>query len=77
MMTRHRLSKIRLWIVLLGVAVLVAAHGVILYYAASHTALPFALASGVLLLVVVKHLGLFGPVFALVRRRSATKGREE
>jgi hypothetical protein len=57
--------------VFLAVAVLIVAHGVILYYASSHVALPFAVISGVLLLVVVKHLGVLGSVFALFRCRAA------
>jgi hypothetical protein len=57
------------WMVLVGAAVLIAGHGTILYYVSSHTALS-AVVSGVIVLVVVKHLGLLGPLYALFRDRS-------
>ena len=44
-----------------GVAVLIAGHGIILYYVSSHLALSAAVVSGVIVLVVIKHLGLLGP----------------
>ena len=69
-MNGHDRPRVRLWIVLVGVAALIAGHGIILYYVSSHTALSAAIVSGVLLLVVVKHLRLLGPLYALFRRRS-------
>ncbi len=54
----------------LGLAVLIAGHGIILYYVWSHTAVSAAVLSGVVVLVVIKHLGLLGPLYALFRRRS-------
>jgi hypothetical protein len=57
----------RLWIALTVAVVLIAGHGVILYYVSSHMALSAAIA-GVIALVVVKHLGLFGSLYALVRK---------
>jgi hypothetical protein len=53
-----------------GVVALIASHGIILYYVSSHTALSAAVLSGVTILVVIKHLGLLGPLYALFRRRS-------
>ena len=47
---------------------LIAGHGVILYYASSHLALSAGLISGVIVLIVIKHLGLLGPTYALLRR---------
>jgi hypothetical protein len=51
------------------VVALIAGHA-ILYYVVSHKVLSAAVASGVIVLVVVKHLGLLGPFYALLRRRS-------
>jgi len=48
---------------------LIAGHGVILYYASSHLTLSAGLVSGAILLIVIKHLGLLGPTYALLRRR--------
>lgn len=61
---RHK----RLWIVLGGVAVLIAGHGIILYYFSSHAALSAAIVSGLLVLAVFKHLGLLRALYALLRK---------
>jgi membrane protein YdbS with pleckstrin-like domain len=66
----HSRLNIRLWMALVGVVVLIAGHGIILYYVSSYTALSAAIVSGVILLVMVKHLGLLGSLYALFRRRS-------
>lgn len=58
----------RLWTVLAGAAVLIAGHGVILYYVSSHLALSAAAITAVTGLVVVKHVGLLGPLYAAVRK---------
>jgi len=58
----------RLWIVLAGAALLVAGHGVVLYYVSSHMALSVAAIAGLIAVVLAKHLGLFGPLFALLRK---------
>ena len=48
----------------------VAAHGMMLYDEASGAAVPFAaLVSGMAVLAVLKHLGLFAALFAAIRRR--------
>jgi hypothetical protein len=60
----------RPWIILFGLVVLIAGHGVILYYVSSHTAISGSVLLGVAAVIVLKHLGLFGPLFALFRRRS-------
>jgi membrane protein YdbS with pleckstrin-like domain len=69
-MNGHNRLRMRLWIALVGVVVLIAGHGIILYYVSSRTALSAAIVLGVIVLVVVKHLGLLSPLYALVRRRS-------
>jgi hypothetical protein len=58
----------RLWIALAGAAVLIAGHGVILYYVSSHLALSAAMIAAVIGLVVVKHLGLLGSLYAAARK---------
>ena len=58
---------------MVGVIVLIAAHGVILYYFSSHLALSAAVVSGAIILAVIKHLGLLGLVYALFRRRARRK----
>ena len=58
----------RLWIIVAGAAVLIAGHGVILYYVSSHMAVSVAATVGVIALVVIKHLGLLGPLYALARK---------
>lgn len=68
-MKGHSRPRTRAWMLPAGVAALIAAHGV-LYYVLSHMALAAVVVSGVVILVVVKHLGLLGPLYALVRRRS-------
>src|SRR6266700_2138327 len=75
-MTGHSLARVRIWIVALVAIMLVAGHGIILYYASSHLALSAGLISGVVLLIVIKHLGLLGSAYALFRRRVMT-GRKK
>jgi hypothetical protein len=73
-MKRHRRLLTRTVMLSVGVVVLIAGHAIILSYALSHTALSAAVVSGVMILVVIKHLGWFavllGPLYALCRRRS-------
>ncbi len=68
----HGRPRMRPGMLLVGVIVLLAGHA-ILYYALSHTALSAAVVSGVVVVVVIEHLGLLtvwlGPVYALIRRR--------
>ena len=58
----------RLWIALAAVAILIAVHGVILYYVSSHLTLSLTVIAGVTVLVVVKHLGLLGSLHAMLRK---------
>jgi membrane protein YdbS with pleckstrin-like domain len=55
------------WMLRAAVGVLIAAHGTILYYVSSHATVSIAAAA--VILVVIKHLGLFGPLLAWFRRR--------
>jgi hypothetical protein len=64
-----RLLK-RPWVLPVGVLALIAAHLTILRYALQHAALSAAVVSGVIIVVVIKHLGLLGSLFAMFRRRS-------
>lgn len=58
----------RLWIALAGAAILIAGHGIILYYVSSHLTMSAAVLAAVIGLVVVKHLGLLGPLYAVSRK---------
>ena len=69
-MTGHRRLLTRSGISLIAVAILIAGHGIVLYFVSSHTTLSAAVLSSVIILVVIKHLGLLGALFALFRRRS-------
>jgi hypothetical protein len=63
-------SRMRPWMLLVPVGVIVlVAHSVVFYYALSHAALSAAVVSGVIVFIVIKHLGLLGPLYALFRRR--------
>ena len=69
-MKAHGHPRVRPWmlLVLLGGIGLVG-HSVVLYYFLSHTALSAAVVSGVIVLIVIKHLGLLGSLYSLFRRR--------
>jgi hypothetical protein len=59
--------------ILPGAVVLVAGHGAFLYYIRAHMGLSVGALAGLILLVLVKHLGLLAPVFARFRRGSGVK----
>jgi hypothetical protein len=63
------------WIVAAILAVVVAGHGVILYYVWSHMAVSMMVTAFVAV-VVVKHLGLMGPLYALLRKSLRRTGTE-
>jgi membrane protein YdbS with pleckstrin-like domain len=69
-MKTHSRLLTRSLVLSVAVVVFIAGHGIILYYVSSHTALRAAVLSGVIILVVIKHLGMLGPLYALFRRRS-------
>jgi hypothetical protein len=58
----------RSWILALVLVAFIAGHG-ILFYVLSHKLLAASVASGLIALVVIKHLGLLSPLYALLRRR--------
>ena len=58
-----------------GIVVLIAGHGIMLYYVSAHTALSATVVSGVIILVLLKHLGLLGPLYAVLRRRFRPNAR--
>ncbi len=60
----------RSWMPPAGVVGLLAAHVIILHYVLPHAALSAVVVSGVIILVVIKHVGLLGSLFALLRRQS-------
>jgi len=62
-------SRLRTWMLPIVVVVLIAAH-VIVPYLLLHTGVSVAIVSGAAILVVFKHLGLLGSLYALLRRRS-------
>jgi hypothetical protein len=72
-MNGHRRRLTRTVMLSVGVVVLIAGHGIILSYVWSYTALSAAVVAGVLMLVVITHLGWravwLGPLVALFRRR--------
>ena len=61
-------------LIIIGIlVVVVAAHGV-LYYALSHAvAMPLAVLLGVLLLIVIRHLGLSRRLLSVLRRGTGRK----
>ncbi len=65
----HLLARRRVWMLPVLAIGLLAGHGVILYYASSHLVLSAAVLSGAIILLVIKHVGLLGPLYALLRRR--------
>jgi hypothetical protein len=60
-------SLVHRLILLAAVGLFVAAHGAILYYVSSHATV--SIAAVAVILLVVKHLGILGPLFAWFRRR--------
>ncbi|MGH7628759.1 MAG: hypothetical protein ACREOF_05115 [Gemmatimonadales bacterium] len=65
----HLLARGRVWMLPVLVIVLLAGHGVILYYMSSHVILSAAVLSGAIILLMIKHVGLLGLLYALFRRR--------
>jgi hypothetical protein len=59
----------RRWLLAVGAVLLIGAHG-FLYRALSTMTLPVVVLSGVIILIAITHLGLFGRLYARFRRRS-------
>jgi high-affinity Fe2+/Pb2+ permease len=68
MINRHSLHTPTLWLVV--AIVLLIIHGALFYYASTHLALLAAVTAGLVILVMIKHVGLFGALPGLMRRRS-------
>jgi hypothetical protein len=65
----HRIPGGHSWLVVVVIAAaLIAGHGFFLYYLSSHLVFSAALASGLIVVVAIKHLGLLGSLYALIRR---------
>lgn len=58
------------WLLLPLAAVLIASHALVLRYAFQHRGLSATVMAGVVILVVMIHLGLLNRLFAFFRRRS-------
>jgi hypothetical protein len=61
-MKGHSRLLSRPWLLAVAVMALIAGHGII-YYILRHTILSTAVVSGLIILVVIKHLGLLSPLF--------------
>jgi membrane protein YdbS with pleckstrin-like domain len=59
----------RMWLVVPAVLLLLALHAGVLSYVFSHAGLSATVVGGILVVVVLKHLGLFASLFGLIRRR--------
>jgi len=70
LMKGHGFRDGRIWILLVITVALIAGHGFFVYYLSSHFALSAAVISGVIAVVVIKHVGLLGSLYGLLRRRS-------
>lgn len=68
-MNRHTHWFRRSWMLALGIVVLVAFH-VFFFNRLRHAGVSLAVVSGLVLLAIAKHLGFFGSLFGLLRRRS-------
>lgn len=67
---RHRLS-IRIWVMPLLLAALVAAHAIVLHHLTSHQAWTFGL--GLILLMLLTHVGILGSISVIFGSRSKNK----
>lgn len=68
-MKGHSRLLTRPWMLLSGATVLIAGH-VILFNGLRHAGVPLAVISGLVLLLIAKHLGALGPLYTLFRGRS-------
>ena len=59
----------RPWTLLLGVVVVIAGH-VFFFNHLRHAGVSLAVVSGLVLLMIAKHLGMLGSLHSLLRRRS-------
>jgi len=69
-MMRHGRLSLRTWVLLAALVLLLTGHAVVLYFFSSHAALPASIVAAVFVLIVIKHLGLLGAVYGLLRRHA-------
>lgn len=58
----------RPWAMLVAMVILLAVHGFAFYFL-RHLALSAAVVSGIVILVIVKHMGVLGSLYTLLRKR--------
>jgi len=63
--------------IFLVAAAFIAGHGFVLYELMSHRVLSASVVFGLIVLIVIKHLGLLGPLYALLRRGFRRSGSED
>jgi uncharacterized membrane protein YhaH (DUF805 family) len=73
-MREHSRLSVRPWILALVQIALIGGHG-ILFYVLYHKRLAASVASGLILLVIIKHLGLLSPLYAVLQRRFRDRRR--
>jgi hypothetical protein len=69
-MTGHNRILSRQWLLLALAVVLITSHALVLRFALQHKSLSASVVAGVMILVVMTHLGLLSRLYALFRRRS-------
>jgi membrane protein YdbS with pleckstrin-like domain len=70
----HVLARGRFWILPVLLVLLIAGHGIILYYVSSYMMLSAVVLLGAIVLVVMKHVGRRGQVHALFGRHRSRHG---
>jgi membrane protein YdbS with pleckstrin-like domain len=68
-MMRHSRLRLRASVLLAALVLLLTGHAVVLYFSSSHAALPASIVVFVIVLIAIKHLGLLGATYGLLRRR--------
>ena len=66
----HNRILTRPWLLLAAAAVLIASHALILRFALQHKGLSAGIVAGLVLLVVMTHMGLLSRLYALFQRRT-------
>ncbi len=68
-MNAHRLTRARNWILAVLALLLIGGHGFVLYHFSSHLLLSGAAVAGLIIVIVIKHLGLLSALYRPRRRR--------
>lgn len=71
----HRLRLFSPWILIGAVALLIAVHIVPIYYLAESRLVSLLFAGGILGLILLTHLGAFGRLHSVLRKRSQKSKR--